>query len=194
MSQKKEYRSAVRSRKMIREAFESLLQEKPFEKITVTDIVNRANINRSTFYAHYPDVRGLMDDIMTKAIDASIRLVENTSITDILSDPTEFLAGLSALGRDNIELYTLIGKSEFALKQVEKLKTLLLDRALTTVDIPSHIRESTAFRIQLHFFIGGILNIYQQRVSGTLNCTDDEIMEQIGNLIRTSAELYGSWK
>ena len=42
--------------------------------------------------------------------------------------------------------------------------------------------------------IGGILNIYQQRVSGTLNCTDDEIMEQIGNLIRTSAELYGSWK
>lgn len=57
MGERKVYKSALRSRKWIRQAFMELLREKEFEKITVTDIVNRADINRSTFYAHYPDVR-----------------------------------------------------------------------------------------------------------------------------------------
>ena len=48
-----EYRSAIRSRRMIREAYTVLLKEKDLSKITVTDIVNRADINRATFYAHY---------------------------------------------------------------------------------------------------------------------------------------------
>ena len=58
MSVKKNYRNAVRSKKMIRQACLELLQEKPCEKITVTDIVARADLNRSTFYAHYPDICG----------------------------------------------------------------------------------------------------------------------------------------
>ncbi len=33
-----------------------LIQEKDVEKITVTDIITRADINRGTFYAHYQDI------------------------------------------------------------------------------------------------------------------------------------------
>ena len=61
MAEKKEYRSAIRSRRFIRQAFMELLREKRLEKITVTDIVNRADINRSTFYAHYTDVKALIE-------------------------------------------------------------------------------------------------------------------------------------
>ncbi|MBO5365138.1 MAG: TetR family transcriptional regulator, partial [Peptococcaceae bacterium] len=53
MPAQKSYRNAVRSKTMIRQAFLELLQEKPYEKITVTDIAQRADLNRSTFYAHY---------------------------------------------------------------------------------------------------------------------------------------------
>ena len=35
--------------------------ERNLQKITVTDIVTRADINRATFYAHYPDVRGVTE-------------------------------------------------------------------------------------------------------------------------------------
>ena len=63
MPTKKEYRNAIRSRRMIRESFVELLHEKPLEKITATDIINRSGLNRSTFYAHYPDVKGIIDEI-----------------------------------------------------------------------------------------------------------------------------------
>lgn len=48
---KAEYKSAIRSRRMIQHALVELLQEKELDKITVTDIVTRADINRGTFYA-----------------------------------------------------------------------------------------------------------------------------------------------
>lgn len=45
------------------------MQEKEFSKISVTDIVNEADLNRSTFYAHYPDVRGVIEEFEDQVID-----------------------------------------------------------------------------------------------------------------------------
>ena len=81
---KKEYRSAIRSRKLIRQAFMELLKEKTFEKITVTDIVNRADINRSTFYAHYPDVMGLLDEIQEEIISFFEQYLRKVNFSDLL--------------------------------------------------------------------------------------------------------------
>ena len=44
-----EYRSAIRSRKLINAALADLLQEKPLDKITVTDVVNRARSTGAPF-------------------------------------------------------------------------------------------------------------------------------------------------
>lgn len=193
MAEKKEYRSAVRSRRLINQAFLELLREKPFEKITVTDIVKRADINRSTFYAHYPDVRGLVEVLMDHAVNSSIELVAGLSFQDIFTDPMPFLKGLSDIGTENMELYRLLGGSDFALKQVEKLKTILIAKAITTVDIPETIRQSNIFHIHINFFIGGILNTYQQWLQGNLTCSTEEIMEQIANLIISNADVYRNW-
>lgn len=46
------------------EAFVQLLLKKPFEKITIKDITDLANINRATFYAHYDDKYQLFDEIL----------------------------------------------------------------------------------------------------------------------------------
>ena len=45
----------------------------------------------------------------------------------------------------------------------------------------------------MNFFIGGILNTYQQWLQGNLDCTTDEIVEQIANLITSNADTYRSW-
>ena len=190
MEKKKQYRSAIRSRRMIRQAFLELLREKPFERITVTDIVNRADINRSTFYAHYPDVRGMIEELMSDVINSSFELIKNVEISDIFKDPKPFLQELMAIGEENMELYRLLGKSDFAIQQVEKMKTVMLEKAATSVDIPEPIRQSSAFRIQISFFIGGILNTYQQWVQGNLDCSMEEIAQQVGYLIQGLEKSY----
>ena len=50
-----------RTRSLILSAFESLLASKGFESIFVQDITDKAEINRATFYAHFPDKYALLD-------------------------------------------------------------------------------------------------------------------------------------
>lgn len=58
-----ENRKTLYTKSVIREAFLSLLKEKPVEKISVTELCAKADINRSTFYAHYLDVYDLKDKL-----------------------------------------------------------------------------------------------------------------------------------
>ena len=50
-----------RTRGLILRAFEDLLAEKNFESISVQDVTEKAQINRATFYAHFPDKFALLD-------------------------------------------------------------------------------------------------------------------------------------
>ena len=50
-----------RTHSLILEAFNSLINEKRFESISVQDVANRARINRVTFYDHFPDKYALLD-------------------------------------------------------------------------------------------------------------------------------------
>ena len=50
-----------RTRNLILASFESLLAEKGFETISVQDVTGKAEINRATFYAHFPDKYALLD-------------------------------------------------------------------------------------------------------------------------------------
>jgi len=53
---------------IILEAFESMLDRMPFEKITVTALIRECNIGRSTFYYHYEDIFALLDAALLKEL------------------------------------------------------------------------------------------------------------------------------
>ena len=43
----------TRTRELLQNAFLKLLEEKPYERITIADITGAATVNRKTFYLHY---------------------------------------------------------------------------------------------------------------------------------------------
>ena len=61
--EKREDIRVTRSKRDLCNALISLVQEKPFKKITVADICATAMINKMTFYKHYSDKYELLNDI-----------------------------------------------------------------------------------------------------------------------------------
>ncbi|HEY5222919.1 MAG TPA: TetR/AcrR family transcriptional regulator [Microbacteriaceae bacterium] len=53
-------RRVRRTRKTLHESFISLVLDKGYDQLTVQDILDRADISRSTFYAHYRDKEALL--------------------------------------------------------------------------------------------------------------------------------------
>lgn len=52
----------------IKETFLELLSTKPFDKITVRDIVETCGINRNTFYYYYSDIYDLLEEVFKKEL------------------------------------------------------------------------------------------------------------------------------
>lgn len=56
----KQDRRVARTRQLLRSALFSLVREKGFEKLTVQEILDRANVGRATFYAHFDNKEDLL--------------------------------------------------------------------------------------------------------------------------------------
>lgn len=90
MSGKAEYKSAIRSRKMIRHAFVELVLEKDLEKITVKNIVERAEVSRGTFYAHYSDILAVIEEIENELMGKMVEFLNDFKAVEIIQNPMPF--------------------------------------------------------------------------------------------------------
>jgi AcrR family transcriptional regulator len=62
-------RRSQRTRQALGDALVELMMEKGYDAISVKDIINRANVGRSTFYAHYKDKDELLVSQLDRVVD-----------------------------------------------------------------------------------------------------------------------------
>ena len=59
----------IKTKKLIKTALSELIQEKGFDHVSITDLTQRANINRGTFYLHYQDKYDLLEKFENEVLD-----------------------------------------------------------------------------------------------------------------------------
>ena len=81
------YRNKIRTKKMIRKAFAELVAEKQdISKITVKELVERADISKSTFYGHYQDIYAVTEEFESEILE----LLNETLNTYMIEHEKEF--------------------------------------------------------------------------------------------------------
>ena len=177
---KAEYRSAVRSRKLINEALADLLTEKPLDKITVTDVVKRADINRGTFYAHYRDIPDVVDHLIQQTFsairDAMIAQTEMPSNMGLV-----FLTAIQTILEEDLSFYRKILNSSASSLMQEQLVSIVLDFLVEHKD-RFYQGSQEEYQIAIRFCAGGLSNLYRDWFSGKLTCSLSELT-QIGDAL-----------
>ncbi len=79
MTNLKTDRRSQRTQRFIHEALMALMQEKRYDDITVQDIIDRADVGRSTFYAHYQDKEDLMTSGLLRLMQILSEMVTKPS-------------------------------------------------------------------------------------------------------------------
>jgi AcrR family transcriptional regulator len=106
-SPKKTDRRVLRTRDALGDALVALMHEKPFEKITVQHVLDRAKVGRSTFYSHFvrkedlflsdvEDFFQMMAGHLSRSKEASTRLAPVREMFAHVAQAHEFMAALVA--------------------------------------------------------------------------------------------------
>lgn len=183
MESKAEYKSARRSRRMIEEAYLSLMQEKDIQKITVTDIVKRADLNRGTFYAHYENAQAVLFEIENKIIGKMIEFLREVSTENFFHDPLPLLFKVADYLEENSELFRFFLGSRGSEQFATKLKDIFVNQLKNSSEVPDSIKNTSQFIIRVNFFAGGVINMYQVWFRGNLSQSLKEVSIGIGDII-----------
>ena len=184
MQKRKEYRNKIRSRQLIRQAFEELLKEKEYDKITATDVINRADINRSTFYAHYPDIKGIMEEIteeILKTFQVALDEIEykdgDVNVDDVLEIMVKFL-------EEHDGLYRVLAKSDMATIYIERLKNVLIEKILDTAKLHPLFHKTGEVEIRIRMLFCGVMDIYRLWLIGKIDKPIDKLTEDVKKIVR----------
>jgi len=180
---KAEYRSAIRSRKLITDALADLLLQKPLDKITVSDIVRKAEINRGTFYAHYQDVPDVISHIIQQTFD-SIREVLDDVPAQITDIPQVLLVRIQTLLENDLEFYKKVMSSGAATFMKDMLVDIVLDY-LYRQQIAYGFDNQEQYILMMRFCAGGLATLYTDWLSGKLDVSLTELTRMASDLIES---------
>jgi AcrR family transcriptional regulator len=76
-------RRRLRTRQLLRRAMLELIREKGLEGLSVSDLTERAGVNRGTFYLHYRDVYDLLEQTKREMLDGLKEKVTRISLSEL---------------------------------------------------------------------------------------------------------------
>ncbi|MBR2411945.1 MAG: TetR/AcrR family transcriptional regulator [Clostridia bacterium] len=159
VGKKSSHKNAARSRHLIKQAFAELLNEKDMSKITVTDIVERANISRGTFYAHYLDVYDLYTAIQSNIVETLNETLELLGMENIILDPSKAIrTGIDFLDK-NKEYYKLFLTSSHGETLIKRIMTLTEEKFTEVITQILPEEEAKEYIYHMYYVLGGLRNI-----------------------------------
>ncbi len=85
----------IKTKNAIFEAFKKLVQEKDMSDITISELTQKANITRSTFYMYYDTVADVRNDIENEIIARIDKIMSEADMAEAMSSPYVLLSTLA---------------------------------------------------------------------------------------------------
>ena len=168
----------VKTRMLIKNAFNELVSEHGFEKITVSDIANKAMINRATFYLHYQDKYDLLSSIENEMF-AEINEIAATVTREYLDEylnnglPFPHIVNILSYIQENIVFFNLIIRDNVDPSFFYKLSNLLSAKIIK--DIFPELEADAIVKYYIPAALAAFTSITNQWIKNGMKESKNEI-------------------
>lgn len=175
---------AVKTKKRIMTAFMQLATEMDSSKITISDLAEKAAVNRSTFYLHYNDIRGVLKDIETEFAETVSSCIKKFDANNVYGSIYNIISSLAGeLQNDGVYKQYIICKQNSSRIFSERLKEILVDSTLDVIlnSYPHAERQRLVY--PLSYAAAGIVDCFIKWARCEDNSTPlEELVAQISEL------------
>lgn len=166
--------SSIKTRNLIKKVFAEIVHEKKqLNKVTVKEIVERAQITRSTFYTHYGSIYEVAQDYQLQTIDL---LCNENLILQSKEDIENYFITIIQCLKENEETYKLLISTDDTLVFLDKLKKIASEKIYHALQ---NDFDNTYLKLDVSFFMTGtcmeLFNYFRGKSSYSL----DEILIHI---------------
>ncbi len=168
-------RRVQRTRKVLQDALIELIVEKGFDKVTVQDVIQRANVGRSTFYSHFKDT----EDLFLSGFENLWSLFEShlTSQSGTKADLWDLSLTMFQHAKNYTEIYkAVVGKQSGSLMSAHVHKYL---SALIRETLKPQLAENKKipFDILVHYITHSLITLLIWWIEHDLTYSPERINE-----------------
>lgn len=168
-------RRSQRTRRLLNQALLELMLEQRYEDITVQHVIDRANVGRSTFYAHYLDKEDLLVSEFTRMLDALIQQIDQPGAPDRPAAPD--LTGFFQHVQGHFQLYKALnrgGAMDLLYKKGhERIRQNILQHLQERV--PAGHTPAIPLALAAEYMAGAILSVLKWWLGNELNFTPEQM-------------------
>lgn len=173
------------TKKAIMDSFLKLLNERPFDKITVKDIVEECGVNRNTFYYHYHDIFELLAEILEADLQ---KIAEDSPIS--ASWQNVLLQTMTFAIENKKALYHLYNSMNR--RQVEKYVIETSNRTIRTFitykSSEYEINEEDLSRVVM-FYSSAVSGMLLQWIDGNMRQDPEIEIQRMGILLEGTVDI-----
>ncbi len=146
--------SSIKTKSIIKSTFVKLIKEHgELNKITVSELVKKADINRSTFYNHYDSIYDVAEEFESEVIKV---LFNSNQTFSSLNDIFSYIDNIFSYLKDNEDTYRLLLSSKEPLIFLEKLKKYISDKLFLVLKATPNFSNNKDLKFNINFFTDGI--------------------------------------
>ena len=166
----------------IKTAFYTLRESKNVEQISVTELTQKAEISKATFYLHYHDIFDLSEKLKQEVIRAVMsRLEDPMEIpTDSVSFMEKLVAALEAEKENVLPLFSGTQAAALPISLEASLKEYIFAHA-------PHLRNDARVNVYLTYHIQGGYYAYMENVERFGYEQVIDMIEEIQNILQISS-------
>lgn len=165
-------RRVVKTKESIREAFLQLIQSKEFQKITITELADAANIDRKTFYLHYNSTLDILKEFETELAGKVMVLLKTHKNFDM----NFFFQGLNKIMMEDIGLYRRISETTSYAFLLTECKDILKNTIKESFYDNSGMTVQK-FNVFAEYISSGIIGIYTNWLSSNSGMPLEELTD-----------------